>query len=138
MVQLHFPSNPVEAVIYLVGLVILWVIVSIPVYFAGRAVTGQKSTLGRAMWTTLAGGLVYFIVYAIVAFFLDAVIGASANAFAIVLAVLAWLGVYKSIFETTWLKAVAIVLLSWVILIILDLITVHVFGVKFPDFFPFV
>ena len=33
----------------IVGLIILWIIVSIPVWLAGKAVTGGKATFGDAM-----------------------------------------------------------------------------------------
>ena len=46
----------------IVGLIILWIIVSIPVWLAGKAVTGGKATFGDALLATLAGPIVYFIV----------------------------------------------------------------------------
>lgn len=132
-----FPTGIGDLLVFLVGLVILWVIISIPVYFGAKAVTGGKARFGEAMWATLGGGLVYFIVYFLVAVFLGAVIGPSASVFAIVLAVIAWLAVYRSAFKTGWLGAIAIIFVAWVVLIILDFILVHTLGVKFPDFFPF-
>jgi hypothetical protein len=45
--------------------------------------------------------------------------------------------VFRGAFHTTWPGAIGIVVLAWVILLILDLILVAIFGVKFPDFFPF-
>lgn len=138
MVQLQFPGTALGLLVWILGLIILWIVISIPVYFAGKAFTKGKSTLGNAMAATLGGGLAYFIVYVIISFFLGAVIGSAANAFAIILAVLVWLGVFRATFDTTWIRAVGIVILSWLILIVLDFVMVHAFGVSFPDFFPFV
>jgi hypothetical protein len=138
--MVSIPSIPTglgDLLIFLVGLVILWVIISIPVYFGSKAVTGGKSTFGEAMGATLGGGLAYFIVFFIVAIFLGDVIGTSAVPFAIILAVIAWLAVYRAAFKTSWFGAIAIVIVAWVVLVILDFVLVHTLGVKIPDFFPF-
>jgi len=136
-VSFHFPSDPIGLVVYLIGLILLWVIISVPVYFAGRAIKGRNATFGEAMGATLGGFFVYYIVFFIVAFFLGSVIGSSAGVLALLLGLLAWLAVFRSAFHTTWLGAVGIVVLAWVILLIMDLILVAIFGVRFPDFFPF-
>jgi hypothetical protein len=136
-IDLHFPTSPIDLIVYFIGLIILWVIISVPVYFAGRFVTGGKSHFGNAMKATLGGFIAYFVVFFVVAFFLGAVVGDAARPFAVVLALLAWLWVYRASFDTSWVKAIAIVILAWIILIILDFIVVHLFGFTFPDFFPF-
>ena len=132
-----FPSTFTGWLFFIVGLVILWVIISVPVYFAGKMVTHGKSDFGDAMGATLGGGLAYFIVYFAVAIFLGAVIGPAASAFALVLGLLVWLAIYRSSFRTTWPGAVGIVIVAWLIFLILDFIFVQAFGVSFPDFFPF-
>ena len=137
MVSIHLPSDPLGVLVYLIGLVILWVVVSVPVYFAARAVKGKDTSLGNAMAATLGGVIVYYIVYLVVAFFLGAVIGASAGIFALILGFIAWLAVFRGTFRTSWVGAVGIVVLAWLILLVLDFILVAAFGVKFPDFFPF-
>ena len=47
----------------IIGLIILWIIVSIPVWLAGEAVTGGKATFGDAMIATLFGPIVCHIDY---------------------------------------------------------------------------
>jgi hypothetical protein len=124
--------------ILLIGLIILWVIISIPVYLAGKAVTGGKATFGEAMVATLLGGIVYVIVLVGVTFFLGALIGPTAGLFAVILAFIAWLGIYKSSFETSWLGALAIAILAVVIVFVLNVVLVALFGVSIPTFFhPF-
>jgi hypothetical protein len=134
---LNFPSTALGIIVYLVGLVILWVVLSIPVYFAGKAITRGQSDFGDAMGATLFGGLAYFVVYFAVAYFLGAVVGGSAGAFAIIVALIVWLAVFRAAFRTTWPKAIGIVIVAWVIFLILDFIMVAAFGVSFPNFFPF-
>ena len=107
----HFPSDPIGLVVYLIGLILLWIIISVPVYFAGRAIKGRNATFGEAMGATLGGVFVYYIVFFIVAFFLGAVIGSSAGVLALLLGLLAWLAVFRGAFHTTWLGAIGIVCL---------------------------
>jgi hypothetical protein len=133
----HFPSDPLGLVIYLIGLLILWVVVSIPVYFAGKAIKGGTASFGEAMGATLGGVVAYYVVFFIVAYFLGAVIGNPGSVIALVFALLAWLAVFRAAFRTSWLGAVGIVVFAWIILLVLDLVLVAIFGVKFPDFFPF-
>ena len=137
MISLHFPSTLVGIIIYVVGLIILWAIISIPVYFAGKALTGGSSDFGDAMGATLGGAIVYIVVLYFIAYFLGAVIGGAAGQFALVIALFGWLAVYRAAFRTSWLKAVGIVLLSWLFLLALDFVAVAFLGVSFPDFLPF-
>jgi hypothetical protein len=133
-----FPSDPGGLVVYLIGLLILWIIVSIPVYFAGKLLKGGRASFGSALGATLGGVVVYYVVVFVVAFFLGAVIGSSvAGALALVLGLLAWLAVYRSAFDTSWLGAIGIVIVAWLILLVLDFLLRASFNVSFPDFFPF-
>jgi hypothetical protein len=136
LISLHFPTSIFGILVYFVGLLILWAIVSIPVYFAGKAITGGKSDFGDAMGATLGGAIAYLVVFFGVSFFLGVVIGNPASIFALVLALVVWLAVYRAAFRTTWIKAVGIVLLSWVFLLVISYVIALVFGVQFPDFFP--
>ena len=131
------PTDLSGLLFLIVGLVILWIVVSIPVYFAGKAITGKKATFGDAMGATLGGGVAYFVVYFGVVIFLTPLLGPPATVFALILALLVWLAVYRASFDTGWIQAIGIVILAWVILLILDLILARGFGIGFPDFFPF-
>jgi hypothetical protein len=123
--------------IIIIGLVIVWIIVSIPVYIAGKVVTSGKSTFGEAMLATLFGPIVYAIVLVVVDFLLGAIIGSGAYIWAFILALIAWIGVYKSTFRTGWLGAIAIGILAAIIFLILGIIIVALFGVIIHiPFFP--
>jgi len=113
------------------------VVVSIPVYFAGRAIKGKDAGFGQAMAATLGGVVVYYLVFFAVAFFLGAVIGPSAGVLALILGFVAWLAVFRGAFNTSWLGAMGIVVIAWLILLLLDFVLIAAFKVKFPDFFPF-
>ena len=129
--------DPLGVVVYLIGLLVLWMVVSVPVYFAGRAVRGKNASFGNALGATLGGVVVYYVVYLSIAFFLGSVIGSSADVFALLLGLLAWLAVFRAAFQTGWLGAIGIVVIAWLILLVLDFFLVLAFGVNFPDFFPF-
>lgn len=121
----------------IIGLIILWIVVSIPVWLAGKAITGSQASFGDALLATLAGPIVYFIVTWAVDFFLGSIIGATAYIFGYILALIAWVWVYKASFGTGWLKAVLIAILAWVIFVVLSFIVGALFGVAYPSpFFP--
>ena len=88
-----------------VGLVVLWVVISIPVYFAGKVINQDKAHFGQAMGATLGGELVYFIVLYGIVFFLGPSLGATAALLGLGLALLAWLAVYRASFDTSWTRA---------------------------------
>jgi hypothetical protein len=120
-----------------VALIILWIIISIPVWIAGKALTGGEATFGDALLATLVGPIIYAIVTFLVDFFLSSIIGSTAYVFGLILALIAWIWVYKASFQTGWLKAILIAILAWVMFIVLNFIVGALFGVAYPSpFFP--
>jgi hypothetical protein len=75
---------------------------------------------------------VYLIVLLGAGFVLGAVIGWLASILALFLAFLAWLGVYKSMFQTGWLGALAIAILAAVLFTILALVVAFLLALVFP------
>jgi hypothetical protein len=121
----------------LVGLIILWIVVSIPVCLAGKAVTGGKATFGEAMIATLFGPIVYAITLIIVDFFLGTLIGSTAYIIALILAFIAWIWVYKASFKTGWLGSIAIAILAVIIFAVISIIFGAIFDLVVPaPFFP--
>ncbi len=100
----------------IIALVIAWIIISIPVYLAAKAIVGRRGRLSSAMLATLAGPIVFGIVL-----FLGSIFAAPLGLgfIALLLAFLAWVWVYKSVFSTGWLQGFGIALLSIVILVVL-------------------
>lgn len=133
-----FASLTFESILFtIIGLIILWIIISIPVWLAAKALTGGHASFGGALLATLAGPIVFFLVTWLVSFALGTLIGSSAFIFAYLLALLAWIGVYKVSFNTGWLRAIAIAILAWVLFIILSILFGFLFGVAYPSpFFP--
>lgn len=121
----------------IISFIILWIVVSVPVWLAAKVLTGGRATFGEALLATLAGPIVFYIVTFVVGFFLGAVIGTGAFVIGWILALLAWIWVYKASFQTGWLKAILIAILAWVIFIVLSFVIGVLFGVSYPSpFFP--
>ncbi len=121
----------------IVGLIILWIVVSIPVWLAGKAVTGGKGSFGEAMIATLFGPIVYAITLFLVDVFLGSLIGSGAYIIALILAFIAWIWVYKASFKTGWLGGIAIAILAVIIFTIMSFVLGAIFGLIVPaPFFP--
>jgi hypothetical protein len=121
----------------IIGLIILWIIVSIPVWLAGKAVAGGKDSFGDAMLATLFGPIVYAVTLIVAGYFLGGLIGSTAYIIALLLALIAWIWVYKASFKTGWLGGIAIAILAWVIFIVVSIIFGALFGIVIPGtFFP--
>ena len=129
--------TPMNLLVTIIGLIILWIVVSIPVYLAGKAVTGRRATFGEAMAATLFGPIVYAVTLIIIDFFLGPLIGPSAYAIAVVLAFIAWIWVYKSSFRTGWLRGIGIAVLAVIIFAVMSIILGAILGQLIPTrFFP--
>jgi len=127
----------VDLVLLVVGLIILWVIVSIPVYLAGKIVTSGESTLSDAMIATLFGPIVYTVTLFVVDYLLGNIIGSGAYVGALVLAFLGWVWVFKASFKTTWLGALAIAILAILVFAVMSIIFGTLLGIVVQaPFFP--
>lgn len=82
-----FPSGVtiLDIVAIAVALFVVWIIVSIPAWIAGKAVTGGKATFGEAMLATLLGPIVYIIVLIAVDLLLGGLLGSTGYIVAFVL-----------------------------------------------------
>jgi len=130
-------TDLVSLVVLIVGLIILWIIVSIPAYLAGKVVTSGRSTFGEAMVATLFGPIVYAVTLFVADYFLGAIIGGIAYVFALILAFIAWVWVFKASFRTSWLAGLGIALISVIVFWILSIILGFLFGSIIPaHYFP--
>ncbi len=136
MFAFTIPSTLPGILALALALLVLWVAVSIPVYISSGLIMG-KSDLGSAMGATLGGALAYVVVLYAGAFLLAAFLGPSTLAISFVLAIAAWLAVYRASFGTGWLPAIGIVAVGWLVLFVMDAVLLSVFGVSFPKFYPF-
>jgi hypothetical protein len=124
--------------VFAAGLIILWLIVSIPVYLAGKVVTAGEATFGDAMVATLFGPIIYVVTLFAANFLLASVIGAgTAYLLALIFAFVGWVWIFKVSFKTGWLGALATALLAVLIFAVLSLLFGSLLGVMVPaPFFP--
>lgn len=112
-------------VIAIISLVIIWAIVSVPVWISAKILTSGRARFGRAMLVTAAGPIVYALVLAISTNFLSLAIGNRSPiivSIGLVLAFLAWIYVFKRGFETGWLRGAGIALLAIIVFVIIGII----------------
>ncbi len=124
--------------VFVAGLIIVWLIISIPVYIAGKIVTAGKATFGDAMVATLFGPIIYVVTLFAANFLLASVIGSgTAYLLALVFAFVGWVWIFKASFKTGWLGALATALLAVLIFAVISLLFGSLTGVMVPaPFFP--
>ncbi len=105
--------------IIMAALLIVWVLASIPVYLAAKAFTGGRASLAGAMAATLLGALIYPLVAWIGAILFWAIFGAGSQLLGSMVALLALLWVYKSVFKVGWLQALGVALLAVAIMTVI-------------------
>lgn len=101
----------------IIALLILWIIVSIPVWVAAKILTVGRVKFSRAMLVTAVGPLIYAIVFFISATVLSSAIGDLTMPIIIgfIIAFIAWIWVFKRGFHTGWIRALGIAILAIVI-----------------------
>jgi hypothetical protein len=122
----------------LLGLLILWIIVSIPVWIAAKILTVGKARFTRAMLVTAVGPIIYAVVFLVSAAILTLTVGEQfvVAALSFIIAFLAWIGVFKWGFETGWLRALGIAILATILFIVLGIIVTIALQAIVPDVPP--
>src|ERR671924_2346342 len=107
LLQMSGTELAAMAIAVIIGLLVLWIIVSIPVWIAAKILTLGRVKFSRAMLVTAVGPIIYAIVFFISATVLAAAIGDSTLPVIIgfIIAFIAWIGVFKKGFDTGWLRA---------------------------------
>ncbi len=99
--------------ITIIVLIVGWIIISIPLWLAAKVLTGGRATLGAAMLGTLLGifvfAFIYFLTYVVSSTFVSA---GTAGAVALLVGFLAFLALYKGLFNVGWIGALAIAILA--------------------------
>lgn len=108
----------------IIGLIALWIIVTVPVWIAAKILTLGKAKFTRAMLVTAAGPIVYAIVFFISAAALTLALGDPAipAVIAFIIAFIAWIGVFKKGFDTGWIRALAIAILAIVVFAVIGMV----------------
>jgi hypothetical protein len=114
----------IVAAAVIIGLIALWIIVTIPVWIAAKILTLGRAKFTRAMLVTATGPIVYAIVFFISAAVLTVALGDPTvpAIIAFILAFIAWIGVFKKGFDTGWIRALAIAILATIVFAVIGVI----------------
>lgn len=108
----------------IIGLIVLWIVITIPVWIAAKVLTLGRAKFTRAMLVTAVGPVVYAIVFFISVAVLRVALGDSALPAVIgfFVAFAAWIGVFKKGFDTGWLRALGIAILAIIVFAVIGVI----------------
>jgi len=109
---LELPEFILTGLVVLFSFLAVWMITSLAIFLAGRAIAGSYATFPKASALILVGGILIGITYGVAAFLFTPPLGW-------LVAFLVWLGLVKHFFETGWLGAFVISLLACIILLLL-------------------
>ena len=119
----------------IIGLLVLWIIVSIPVWIAAKILTRGRVKFSRAMLVTALGPIIYAIVFFLFAALLTAIVGDSTVPIitGFIGAFIAWIGVFKKGFDTGWLRALGIAILAIIVFAVIGLIISFLIQLIVPE-----
>jgi len=119
----------------IIGLLVLWIIVSIPVWIAAKILTRGRVKFGRAMLVTALGPIIYAIVFFLFTALLTAIVGDSTVPIitGVIVAFIAWIGVFKKGFDTGWLRALGIAILAIIVFAVIGLIISFLIQLIVPE-----
>lgn len=125
----------VIAAAVIIGLLVLWIIVSIPVWVAAKILAMRRVSFSRAMLVTALGPIVSAVVFFIFAALLTAIVGDPTLPVIIglIVAFVAWIGVFKRGFHTGWLRALGIAMLAVIVFAVIGLIISLLMQVIVPE-----
>lgn len=122
----------ITIILSLTVVIVAWIILSIPVYISARVLTMGRIRFTTAMLASLIAPLLYFAIVIGSLLLMDR-IGMASILLALIVAPIAWLWVYKRMFNTGWLRALGITVLSFILFIVLAWIVSVILGIALPD-----
>lgn len=119
----------------LVGLLVMWVVVSIPVWIAAKILTLGRAKFTRAMLVTAIGPIVYAVVFFASTAILSVAFGETGwlLTLALVIAFIAWIAVFKKGFDTGWIRALGIALLATIVFVIMGIVITLIMWTVVPN-----
>jgi hypothetical protein len=130
LLVLHIPPI-VKIASVLLGLIIIWIIVSIPVFISARIIVGRRAGFGEAMLATLVGPIVFGIILTI-GYVINQRVFTGLGVIAFLLGFIAWIAVYRVVFHTGWIRAFGIAVLAIIVALIVFVILALI-GLAFKD-----
>src|SRR5215469_2906782 len=109
-------------IIAITSLIIIWAIVSIPVWISAKILLSRRANFGRAMLVTAVGPIVYAVVLIISTTIISLATGnrlSLITSLGVVLAFLAWIYIFKRGFETGWIRATTIAIVAILVFVVI-------------------
>lgn len=124
----------VVAATVIIGLIVLWIVVTIPVWVAAKILTLGRAKFTRAMLVTAVGPIVYAIVFFVSVAALTVALGDPTipAIIAFIIAFIAWIGIFKKGFDTGWIRALAIAILAIIVFAVIGVIVTLVMQAIVP------
>ena len=125
----------VIAAAVIIVLLVLWIIVSIPVWVSAKILAMGRVSFSRAMLVTALGPIVSVVVFFIFAALLTAIVGDPTLPVIIglIVAFVAWIGVFKRGFHTGWLRALGIAMLAVIVFAVIGFIISLLMQIIVPE-----
>lgn len=121
-------------------IIIAWIVISIPLYLAGKLISGKHTTFGRAMLAAIVAPVVTLFFFFLVTVGLTLFLGPFALIIGGIVAIGVLSYVYASIFDTSLFGGFGIAILGTIITYIMTLIVaalmVSLFGLTTNPFLP--
>ncbi|HEX2170661.1 MAG TPA: hypothetical protein VHF65_10230 [Nitrososphaera sp.] len=119
----------------IIGLLILWIVISIPVWIAAKILTAGRVKFTRAMLVTALGPITYAVVFFISAALLAAIVRDPTLPLVIgfIVAFIAWIGIFKIGFDTGWLRALGIAILAIIVFAVIGFIISFLIQLIVPE-----
>ncbi len=117
-------------IVGLLSIIVGWIVAALSLFFAGRVVSGKEASFGEALLIALVGPIIVGIVGSISTFLLGPIIG-------LLLSLLIWLWVIKSVFGIGWGSAFVISILALFMFIVAVAVVSLALGVTKIFFFQF-
>ncbi|MUM65689.1 hypothetical protein D1867_10640 [Acidianus infernus] len=111
----------IEIIDLIIGFLVAWIIVSIPVWLAAKVFNSRSSFL-RAMAASLLAIIVFEIIVAIFIFIAFVIPNPIIVLIGFIIAIIGVLGVFKGVFDVSWLGAFGIAVLAFIIAIIINFV----------------
>jgi hypothetical protein len=128
-------------IIAIISLVIIWAIVSFPVWISAKMFASRRASFGRAMLVTAAGPIVYALVLIISTSLLSLAVGnrlSLITSLGVFLAFMAWIYVFKRGFATGWIRAAGIAIVAILVFVIIGVAIASVTHIFVPNVPPII
>lgn len=140
MASVTLPTGLASVIAIVLTIIIAWIIISIPLYLAGKLISGKHTTFGRAMLAAIVAPVVTLFFFFLVTVGLALFLGPFSLIVGGIIAILVLSYVYASIFDTSLLGGFGIAILGTIITYIMTLIVaalmVSLFGITTSPILP--